>query len=50
VSYLNKFSIKFLNKRSRYTRFNSKYFNFIWNIKESYASSDIQMKFNFQKR
>jgi len=42
VSYLKK-SIKFLNNHSRYTRFNSKDFNFIWNIKGPYASGDFEI-------
>jgi len=48
--YFNKFSINFLIDHSRYMGINSNIFNFVWNIKGPYASSDIQMKFNFQKR
>ena len=49
VFYFNKFSINFLIDHSRHTRINSENFNFVWNIKGPYASSNIQMKFNFQK-
>ena len=37
----NKFSIKYPNGRTCHTEFNSKSFNFVWNIKRPYASSYI---------
>jgi len=43
MSYEILFKIIFFSiDRSCHMKINSKYFKFIWNIKESYASNDIE--------